>query len=118
MVSSVAEAEFGAVFLNTEEGTVTHITLSEMGHKQDTLELKIEHNTADIINNKFQQKRSKTVDMRFYWVKDRVEQDTFNVGWAPGDTNMGDYFTKHHSPAHHKRMIPYYLNDKHSNDQT
>jgi hypothetical protein len=27
---------------------------------------------------------------------------------------MGDYFTKHHSPAHHKRTRPYYLNDKHS----
>jgi hypothetical protein len=27
---------------------------------------------------------------------------------------MGDYFTKHHSPAHHKCMRPYYLHDKHS----
>jgi hypothetical protein len=38
------------------------------------------------------------MDMRFYWVKDRVEQDQFIVGWAPGDdTNMGDYYlTKHH----------------------
>jgi hypothetical protein len=27
---------------------------------------------------------------------------------------MGDYFTKHQSPAHHKRMRPYYLHDKHS----
>jgi hypothetical protein len=51
--------------------------------------------------------------MVFYWIKDRVEQGQFNVGWAPGDTNMGDYFTKHHSPAHHKLMIPYYLHDKH-----
>jgi hypothetical protein len=49
------------------------------------------------------------MDMRLYWVKDRVEQDQFNVGWTPGDTNMGDYFTKHNYPAHHKRMRPYYL---------
>jgi hypothetical protein len=54
------------------------------------------------------------MDIRFYWVKDRVEQDQLNVGWSPGDTNMGDYFTKHHSPAHHKRTRPYYLNYKHS----
>jgi hypothetical protein len=32
------------------------------------------------------------MDMKLYWVKDRVEQDQFNVGWVPGDTNMGDYF--------------------------
>jgi hypothetical protein len=27
---------------------------------------------------------------------------------------VGDYFTKHHSPAHHNRMRPYYLHDKYS----
>jgi hypothetical protein len=54
------------------------------------------------------------MDMRFYWVRDRFEQDQFNVGWTRGETNMGDYFTKHHSPTYHKRTIPYYLHDMHS----
>jgi hypothetical protein len=54
------------------------------------------------------------MDVRFYWVKDRVEQRQLNVGWAPGNTNLGDYFTKHHSPTHHKRMRPYYLHGKYS----
>jgi hypothetical protein len=86
-----------------------------MGHNQDATELETDNTTADgIINNTVQQKSSKAMIMRFYCVKDRVEQDQFNVGWAPGDTNMGDYFTKHHSLAHHKRMRPYYLHDKHS----
>jgi hypothetical protein len=65
-----------------------------MGHNQDATELKTDNTTADgIINNTVQQKRSKSMVMRFYWVKDRVVQDQFNVGWVPGDTNMGDYFT-------------------------
>jgi hypothetical protein len=86
-----------------------------MGHKQDTTELKTDNSTIDgIINNTVQQKRCKTMDMIFYWVKDKVEQDQLNVGWATGDTNMGDYFTNHHSPAHHKRTLPFYLHDKHS----
>jgi hypothetical protein len=86
-----------------------------MGHKQDATERRAYNTTADdSINNTVQQKRSKAMDMRFYWFKDRVEQDQLNVGWAPGDTNMGDYFTQHHSPLHHKHMIPYYLHDKHS----
>jgi hypothetical protein len=103
VVSSVAEAGFGAIFVNVKEGTVTRTTLSEMGHKQDATELKTENFTVDgIINNTVQQKHSKAMDMILYWVKDRVEHDQFNVGWEPGDTNMGDYFTKHHSPAHHK----------------
>jgi hypothetical protein len=91
VVSSVAEAEFGALFVNAKEGTVTRTILAEMGHNQDATELKTDNTTADgIINNTVQQKRSKAMDVRFYWVKDRVEQNQFNVGWVPGDTNMGD----------------------------
>jgi uncharacterized protein YycO len=115
VLSSVAEAECGAFFVNAKEGTVTRTTLSEMGHKQNATELKNDDSTSDsIINNTVQQKRSKSMDMIFNWVKDRVEQDQFNEGWAPGDANMGDYFTKHHYPAHHNHMIPSYLHDKHS----
>jgi hypothetical protein len=115
VVSSVAEAEFGAVFVNAKEGNATRTTLTEMGYNQDATELKTDNTTADgIINNTVQQKRSKAIDMILYWVKDRVEQYQFNVGWAPGDTNMGDYFTKPHSPTHHKRMRPCYLHDKNS----
>jgi hypothetical protein len=115
VVSSVAEAGFGALFVNAKEGTVARTTLSEMGHNQDTTDLTTENTTADgIINNTVQQKRSKAMDMQFYCIKDRVEQNQFNVRWAPSDTNMGDYFTKHHLPAHHKCMRPYYLHDKHS----
>jgi hypothetical protein len=52
-----------------------------MGHSQDATELKTDNTAADgIINNTFQKKRSKAIDMRLYWVKDRVEQDQFNVG--------------------------------------
>jgi hypothetical protein len=114
VLSSVAEAEFGAIFVNAKEGTVTRTNLSEMGHKQDATELKTDNSTAYcIINNTVQQKRSKSNNMIFNWVKDRVEQYQFNEGRATGDTNMGDYFTKHHSPAHQKRTRPYYLLDKH-----
>jgi hypothetical protein len=31
---------------------------------------------------------------------------------GPGDTNLGDYFTKHHSPSHHKRPCPFYLHSQ------
>jgi hypothetical protein len=92
VVSSMDEAEFGAVFVDSKEGTVTRTTLSEMCHKREPTELKTDNSTSyGITNNTVQQKRSKVMDMRFYWVKYRVEQEQFNVGWAPGDTNMCDY---------------------------
>jgi hypothetical protein len=105
VVSSAAESEFGVIFFNATEGTVTCTTICEMVHEQDPAELKTNNSTADeIINNTVQQKRSKATDMMLYGVRDMVEQDQFNLGWAPGDTNIGDYFTKHSYPVHRKRM--------------
>jgi hypothetical protein len=56
-------------------------------------------------NGTIKQKRTKAMDMRCYWIKDRVEQGQPNVYLGPGYQNLADYFTKHHSPAHHKRML-------------
>jgi hypothetical protein len=60
-------------------------------------------------NGTIKQKRTKAMDMRFYWIKDRVKQGQFNIYWGPGFQNLADYFTKHHSPAHHKRMRDVYI---------
>jgi hypothetical protein len=43
----MAEAEFGDFFVDVKEGTVTRTTLSEMGQRQDTTELKTDNTTAD-----------------------------------------------------------------------
>ena len=49
--------------------------------------------------------------MRFYWVKDRVQQKQFNVRWRPGKSNLADYPTKHHTGNHHQKVRPIYLYD-------
>jgi hypothetical protein len=49
------------------------------------------------------------MDMRFYWIKDRAKQGQFYVYWGTGYQNLVDYFTKHHSPAHHKKMREIYI---------
>jgi hypothetical protein len=106
----MAEAKFGAVFVNAKTGTVTGTPLTERGHPQKATDLKTDKSTTDGINNKIvKQKRPKAPYMHFYWIQDRAEQRQFDVDWTVGDTRMGDYFTKHHSPIHHKRMHQYYL---------
>jgi hypothetical protein len=60
VVSYVAEAEFGALFVNAKEGTVTRKTLTEVGRHQDATELKTDNTTSDgIINNTVQKKAQK-----------------------------------------------------------
>ena len=50
------------------------------------------------------QKLSKAFDMPYWWMKDRIKQNMFDLIWAPGKFNLADYFTKHHLPWHHKKM--------------
>ena len=49
------------------------------------------------------------MEMRCYWMKDRVKQKDFFVYWKPGSQNMRDYFTKHHPPHHHRDICAMYL---------
>jgi hypothetical protein len=37
------------------------------------------------------------MDMKYYWLQDRVRQKQFYVYWRPGKDKLGDYHTKHHS---------------------
>ena len=111
VLSSAAESEVAALFVNAKEATTLRITLEEMGHKQPATPIATNNTTtAGIMNRTVKQQRSKAIDMRFYWVRDRVEQGQFRIYWAPGKTNMGDYYTKHQAPAHHQGMRPIVLN--------
>jgi hypothetical protein len=110
VMSSAAEDEIGAVFTNAKEGTVLRTTLEELGHKQPPTPMETDNTTATgYSNGTIKQKRTKAMDMRFYWIKERVKQGQFNVYWGPCFQNLADYFTKHHSPAHHKRIRDIYI---------
>jgi hypothetical protein len=54
------------------------------------------------------------MDMKYYWLQDRVRQKQFDVYWRPGKDNIGDYHTKHHSAQHHKDMRPIILHQANS----
>jgi len=110
VLSSAAEAEVGALFVNAKEGTGLRTTLAELGHAQGATPIKTDNTTAHgFANSRIKQQRSRAMDMRFYWIQDRVKQGHFHVYWGPSNENLADYFTKHHTAAHHRRMRPIYL---------
>lgn len=112
VMASAAEAEIGALFVNAKQATVMRTTLEEMGHPQPATPIQTDNSTAaSLANNTLKQQRSRAIDMRFYWIQDRVQQDQFIIYWAPGALNKADYFTKHHAPIHHRRMRPTYLHE-------
>jgi hypothetical protein len=110
VMSSAAEAESSAVFINAKKGAVLRTALDELGHKQPPTPMETDNTTATgYSNGTIKQKRTKAMDMRFYWIKDRVKQGQFKIYWGPGFQNLADYFTKHHSPAHQKRIRNVYI---------
>lgn len=114
VLSSATEAEMGALFYNAKDAAWLRTTLTDMGHPQPPTPIQTDNAcAAGIINNEMKQKRSKAIDMRFYWVRDRVNQGHFIVHWNKGSDNLADYFTKHHSPNHHRLMRSRYLLELH-----
>jgi len=112
VVSSAAEAELAALFYNAKDGCQLRTTLTDMGHTQPATLIQADNACAvGIANNTVKQKRSKAIDMRFYWVRDRVKNGEFIVYWQQGSNNTADYFTKHHAPSHHRRMRSRYLHE-------
>ena len=106
VMSSAAEAEIGALYINARKGVEIRNILKEMGHMQPPTPVQTDNSTAEgIVNLRVQPKRTKAMDMRFHWLRDRgVNQKQFKFYWRPGTSMRADYWTKHHSPAHHRHM--------------
>ena len=111
IMASAAEAETGALFHNGQEAAHIRQILKELGHNQPgPTRITTDNSAADgFANDRTKIKRSKAMDMRFYWVQDRVRQGEIAVHWQQGTDNLADYFTKHHPPSHHIHMRPVYL---------
>ena len=85
---------------------------TELGHQQPPTMVITDNAVAEgIVNKTLKQQKSKAMDMRYHWIQDRIEQNQFQVKWAPGEENKGDLYTKHHSTPHHKAQRPRYIHD-------
>ena len=104
VVTSAAEAETAALFYNAKTIIELRRILHALGHVQPPTPIKTDNSTAlGFITNFVHQKRSKSWDMRFHWLKEHHNTD-FSVYGEPGKNNHAGYFTKHHSPIHHKKV--------------
>ena len=109
-MASAVEAEIAGLFLNARLAIPIRTALIELGHPQPATKMKTDNSTANgFIRGTIKQNKTKAIDMRFYWLKDRQEQQQFDIYWAPGQVNQANYFTKHHPPTHHRALRPIYL---------
>jgi len=105
-MSSAAEAELGALFINAKTAVSMRTTLEELGHPQTRIPMQTDNSTAHaLLTNKILPKALKAMDMRFHWLRCRDVQGQFRYYWRPGTQNLADYWTKHHPASHHKGIL-------------
>jgi hypothetical protein len=69
VVASAAEAGFGALFYNCQDGIVFCQTLADMGHPQPKMHVHCDNATAVVIgDNTIKHQRSCSTEMRYFWV--------------------------------------------------
>jgi hypothetical protein len=111
--------QFLEFIMNGQEAISSRNCLINMGLAQPATKMITDNNTVEgIIKGTIKQKRSKSIDMRFYWLKDRQEQGQFDICWESGKTNLADYTTKHHPSSHHKQVRPICLYMKDESPRT
>jgi hypothetical protein len=109
-MASAAKAKVGGLFVNGQDALPIRTALEEFGHPQPPTPMKTDNSTASgIDNNTLKQRKSRAMDMRFYWICNRVKQSQFIIYWQPGTKNLADYFTKHHPASHHRKIRDSFL---------
>ena len=93
------------LYIMAHKAVYIRIILEEMGHKQPPTSLQTDNAMAEAVTNgKVQPKRTKAMDMRFHWLRDREFQRQFRIYRRPGKLNYADYWTKHHPEKHHQNI--------------
>ena len=69
--------------------------LAALHYPQSTTDIVTDNQTAaGIVSRTVKLKRSKAMDMRYHWIRERSDHGIYRVLWERGSTNVADYFTK------------------------
>ena len=103
--ASAAEAELGAMFLNAREAKIIRLTLEELGHPQTPTPMHCDNAAAaGIANNTVKRQRSRSMEMRYFYICDLVKHVIVNVKCHPGQESLADYASKNHDAKHQKTV--------------
>ena len=100
VVAAASEAEYAGLFINGQNVVSILNTLCDLGYPQYHTPIVTDDTTSAGIANKTSKiRRSKAIDMRFHWIRDRVAQGQYKVHGQ----------SKTHPVKHHQRMRTLYV---------
>jgi hypothetical protein len=110
VAASAAKAKLGALFLNAQEAKVLRLDLAELGHPHSPTLIHIDNTTTvGIVNNTIKQQCSRAMEMRYFWLLNGNTRKYFKFFYQPGQENLGNYPSKHHTADIHQHVQPYYV---------
>jgi hypothetical protein len=107
VMSSAAKAELDALYTTAKEMVPLQQTLIKMGWPQPRTPIQTGNSTAvGITNLTIVPQKTKSMDLRLWWLRCQESQQQFRYYWDKGSHNWADYHTKHHPPIYHKANRP------------
>ena len=94
-MESSTEAELVELFESYQKATFMQTVLAEMVHSQPLTPVAMHNAAANSIINRTA-KKTKAVDMIFYWVRYRIQKKHFHIFWEERKKNLAEYVTKYH----------------------
>ena len=106
--SSVQEAEYGGTFAAAKIAVEERKVLADFGYPQPPTTIHCDNEVAvGLANQTIKPKLSKSCDMRFHWLQERVRRLQFRVQHVRGLSNVSDYLTKSLPVSRHKVLAPF-----------
>ena len=86
------------------------LILQELGHPQPPTPCHVDNTTAvGIVNNTIKRQRSRSMEMRYFWLLAQWAQKNLQVVHHPGQENFGDYPSKHHTVVQYTYIVDHII---------
>jgi hypothetical protein len=82
-MSSAAEAKLGMLYINAREAVPCQTFLNKLGHTQTPTPIERDNSTTlGVVTNNILPRRTKAIDMRYWWLCDHDNQETSYITGA------------------------------------
>jgi hypothetical protein len=106
VTSSAGEGEYGAAYMVARQTVWMRAITRALGHPQGPTTIYCDNTCAvGLSNDTLKTAKTKSIDLRFHWLRDRVRQQQFSVLWVASGDNIADFFTKALPVHEHLRRL-------------
>ena len=106
--AAASEAEYIGAFMNGKSALPIRQTLDAVGYPQGTTPFKGDNAAAiGLATDTCLPRKSRYVDDKFHWFRDRVRRHDFSITWVKSEDNLADPLTKALSAIVFTRLVQY-----------